>query len=98
MYSLRFDDGVYGLLWSCFLRTKAECWHVDRRKRVLMATSEAQKRANARYRKKSVKQMALRFYPVDMDLWEWLCGRKNRQAYIRELIRADMKRCTEESL
>ena len=98
MYSLRFDDGVYGLLWSCFLRTEAECWHVDRRKRVLMATSEAQKRANASYRKKSVKQMALRFYPVDMDLWEWLCGRKNRQAYIRELIRADMKRCTEESL
>ena len=79
------------------MEAKAECQHVDRRKRVPMATSEAQKRANARYRKKSVKQMALRFYPADLDLWEWLCGRTNRQAYIRGLIRADMRRCAEES-
>ena len=40
---------------------------------------------------KSVKQIAVRFYPADADIWEWLQSRENRQGYIRDLIRADME-------
>ena len=37
-----------------------------------MALTEAQKRAQENYRKKSVKQAAVRFYPAEADIWEWL--------------------------
>ncbi len=57
-----------------------------------MALTDAQKRAQENYRKKSVKQIAVRFYPADAEVWEWLQSRENRQGYIRDLIRADMER------
>ena len=57
--------------------------------------SEAQKRANEKYRKSSVKQAVVRFYPGDEDLWEWLQSQPNRQGYLRELIRGDMERRAE---
>ncbi len=57
-----------------------------------MAVTEAQKRAHDAYRKKSVKQIAVRFYPADADTWDWLQAQENRQGYIRDLIRADMER------
>lgn len=56
-----------------------------------MALTDAQKRAQENYRKKSVKQIAVRFYPADAEVWEWLQSRENRQGYIRGLIRADME-------
>lgn len=57
-----------------------------------MALTEAQKRAMETYRKKSVKQIAVRFYPADADVWDWLQAKDNRQGYIRRLIREDMER------
>ncbi len=56
-----------------------------------MALTEAQKKAQENYRKKSVKQIDVRFYPADAELWEWLRAQQNRQGYIRGLIRADME-------
>ena len=56
-----------------------------------MAVSEAQRRALENYRKKSVKQLSVRFYPADADVWEWLSAQENRQAYVRGLIRRDME-------
>ncbi len=57
-----------------------------------MALTEAQKRAQENYRKKSVKQAAVRFYPAEADIWEWLQAQENRAGYIKRLIREDMER------
>ena len=56
-----------------------------------MPASEAQKRANAKYRREKVKSTTVAFYPQDSDLWEHLGRQPNKQAYIRALIRADME-------
>ena len=54
--------------------------------------TEAQKRAQAKYNKANVRQAAVRFYPAERDLWEWLETKGNKAGYIKELIRADMER------
>ena len=53
--------------------------------------TDAQRRAQARYVKESVKQTSLRFYPAETDLWEWLDSKENKQGYLKSLIRADME-------
>ena len=57
-----------------------------------MATSEAQKRANAKYRKHNVKNVTVAFYPNDKDIFEWLDSQGGRASYIKRLIREDMER------
>ena len=54
------------------------------------AMTDAQKRAQRNYVKKSVRQIALRFYPAEADLWEWLQAQDNKQGYLKGLVRADM--------
>ena len=54
--------------------------------------TEAQKRAQAKYNKANVRQTAVRFYPSERDMWEWLERQSNKAGYIKELIRADMER------
>lgn len=54
--------------------------------------TDAQKRAQAKYNKANVRQMAVRFYPSEQDLWEWLENKGNKAGYIKELIRADMEK------
>ena len=56
-----------------------------------MALTDAQRRAQEAYRKRSVKQVAVRFYPAEDDLWAWLSARENKAGYIKALIRADME-------
>jgi hypothetical protein len=53
-------------------------------------TSDAQKRANARYKKSKTKQLCLRFFKSDEDLWEHLQTKSNKQGYIKGLIRKDI--------
>ncbi|MBS6940741.1 MAG: hypothetical protein KH142_04535 [Slackia piriformis] len=60
-----------------------------------MTVSDAQKRANERYRKESVKQFAVRFYPAEADIWEHLQAQPNKAGYLKALIRADMERDAE---
>ncbi len=60
------------------------------RKASIMATSEAQKKASAKYRKNNVKAIMFNLYPSDSDLIEFLEGKENRSSYIKELIRKDM--------
>lgn len=43
-----------------------------------MSASEAQKRATANYRKKSVKQVSVSFYPSEADIWEHLSAQENK--------------------
>jgi hypothetical protein len=54
--------------------------------------SEAQKRANAKYQKNNVKQIITRFYPGDMELYEWVKSQPGMGEYVRGLIREDMER------
>lgn len=56
-----------------------------------MPVSEAQKRANERYRKQNVRQATVRFYPSESDLWEHLQAQGNKAGYLKELIRRDME-------
>ena len=56
-----------------------------------MAVSDAQKRANEAYRRKSAKQTTLRFYPAEAELWEHLCEQENKAGYLKDLIRKDME-------
>lgn len=53
--------------------------------------SDAQRRANERYRKESVRQATVRFYPTEADLWKWLQAQPNKAGYMKELIRRDME-------
>ncbi len=56
-----------------------------------MALTDAQRRAQESYRKRSVKQVAVRFYPAEEELWSWLGAKDNKAGYIKDLIRADME-------
>ena len=56
--------------------------------------SEAQNRASAAYRKRSVRQLNISLNAAtDRDIIEWLDSiEEGRAAYIRRLIREDMSR------
>ena len=56
-----------------------------------MNRTEAQKRADRKYKAK-VKKMLLEFYPTDADLLEHLSKQDKKQTYIKNLIRKDMEK------
>jgi len=53
--------------------------------------SDAQKRANANYKRRSTKTKQIVFFPDDMDLFEWVGMQSKQNAYLKELIRKDMQ-------
>lgn len=57
-----------------------------------MAT-DAQRRAASAYRKKSVRQIVMRFYPGEEDaaLYEWIKSHENVNRYLKSLVEKDMK-------
>lgn len=57
-----------------------------------MTASEAQKRAGAKYAKANVKQVGIKFYPAETDLYEWTKSQEIVQGYVKALIRADMEK------
>lgn len=56
--------------------------------------SEAQKKANAKYRRENVKQVVVRFYPGEEDaaVYAHLKSQPRMGEYIKALVRADMER------
>ena len=55
--------------------------------------TEAQRRANDKYNKEHTTQVLLRLNNrTDADVIARLQGLENKQGYIKELIRADMKK------
>ena len=56
-----------------------------------MATSEAQKRASAKYNKQSMVQRVVRFSPNERDLLAHLDAQPNKAGYLKQLIKADME-------
>lgn len=62
-----------------------------------MATSKARKAATRRYDEKNTRQIMLKLnLKTDADILEKLDSVKNRQGYIKALIRADMMSCCDE--
>lgn len=57
--------------------------------------SEAQKRANAKYRKEKMKQVVVTFSPKDADLYEWLCAQPSKAGTIKLLLREEMEKSVE---
>lgn len=56
-----------------------------------MPKTDAQKAANARY-KKHITRITVEFYLKDNDLLEHLERQSAKQTYIKDLIRADMSK------
>ncbi len=57
-----------------------------------MATSKAQLRAQAKYDKDNTVQIKLKLNKkTDADIISWLDDTSNKQGYIKELIRADLR-------
>ena len=53
--------------------------------------SEAQQKAKKNYQAK-VKRFTVDFYPTEQELWEHLQAQKNKQGYIKQLIRQDKEK------
>ena len=57
-----------------------------------MSITEAKAKANARSQKKNDKTFTLKLSrKLDKDMIEWLESQENRNAYLKDLIRKDMK-------
>ena len=52
--------------------------------------SDAQRRATEKYRRENVRQLNIRFFPKDHDLYEYVESKP--RSYILDLIRKDMTR------
>lgn len=53
--------------------------------------SDAQKRADRKYKREKTNQVCLRFYPADSEIWAYLRTQDNRQGFIKGLIHREMK-------
>lgn len=53
--------------------------------------SDAQKKANENYRKNNVKSFNWKLFPADQDIIEWMDGIEGKAAYLKKLVRDDMK-------
>ena len=51
--------------------------------------SEAQRRANSKYRKK-MNRITIDFSLAEQELWEHIQSQEKKHTYIKNLIRADM--------
>ena len=56
-----------------------------------MAITDAQKRAKAKYNNEKVTKVTIEFYPTDAILLQKLQEQTSKQAYIKDLIRKDLK-------
>lgn len=55
-------------------------------------TKQERSRKNDAYRKENTKMITLRFFPGDMELYEYAKQHENMSGYIKDLIRADMEK------
>lgn len=53
--------------------------------------TDAQKRADAKYKREKTHQLSIRFFPNDERLWEHLQSQPRKAEYIKRLIREDME-------
>ncbi|MBR3157524.1 MAG: hypothetical protein IKF14_00330 [Atopobiaceae bacterium] len=53
--------------------------------------SEAQKRADRKYKHDKTRQLCLRFYPAEDDMWLFLSAQENKQGFLKGLISRAME-------
>lgn len=56
-----------------------------------MTQTDAQRRADAAYRKKSVRQVIVKFYPGEAELYEWVKSQPTMAGYLKALAEEDMR-------
>ena len=57
-----------------------------------MASTEAQKRASAKYQREKTKQVNIKFSPNEMDMYWWLEGHEGTASgTVKDLIRKAME-------
>lgn len=60
-----------------------------------MASTEAQKRASAKYQREKVKQVNLKFSPNEIELYRWLEEQDGTMSgTLKRLIRENMEQAT----
>ena len=59
------------------------------------AVGEAQKRARKKYMAEKCRQMNVKFYPADEEMWEWMTSNGYRGSWIRSLIRREYEAAVE---
>lgn len=57
--------------------------------------TEAQKKAEMKYRREKVKQVMVTFSPKDAGLYDWLCAQPSKAGTIKRLLREEMERLSE---
>lgn len=57
-----------------------------------MAETEAQRRANVKWRSENVRRMTVAFYPKDNDLLAWMDRHAYRGAWLAGLARREFER------
>lgn len=57
-----------------------------------MTETDAQRRANLKYKKDKMKFLNLSFSPNDSDLWEYLETKSNKAGFVKNLIREAMEK------
>ena len=68
------------------------CYNDTQREVVAMASTEAQKRASAKYQKEKTKQVNLKFSPNEMEMYRWLTERDGTASgTVKDLIRKAME-------
>ncbi len=53
--------------------------------------SEAQKRADRKYKHDKTRQLCLRFYPAEVEMWTYLSAQENKQGFLKGLIGREME-------
>lgn len=53
--------------------------------------SEAQKRADRKYKLEKTRQFCLRFYPSETEMWTFLSAQENKQGFLKGLINREME-------
>lgn len=54
--------------------------------------SEAQKKAHSKYRREKCKSITVQFYPADLELYEWIRKKDNKNGYIRDMLKKEMEK------
>lgn len=52
--------------------------------------SEAQKRADRKYKHDKTQQFCLRFYPAEEEIWSFFSAQENKQGFLKDLISREM--------
>ena len=53
---------------------------------------DSERKWDVEYKKEKTKMVGVRFFPADMELFNFIQDKENKSGYIKDLIRADMEK------